>query len=137
MAKVVSDAETPKGWLRVWEAKEDSLANAKNGSHSFDLCSLLCVEKWAKGRRRFLAGDAPRRDFEGRKKVLEALGLVGSDTVTVKTIAELTEMTENAARHHVLALTTQGVLECVQTGKPNRPGTYRVIDPAALLASTA
>lgn len=55
----------PEGWYQV--GTPDGLGRVQK-SDCFDLCSLPCVEKWAKARRIALGGDTKKRGYERTKK---------------------------------------------------------------------
>ena len=50
---------TPPGWYRIGQADDNEKIQPVAGS--FDVCSLRCMEKWAKERRLALDGNGHKR----------------------------------------------------------------------------
>lgn len=117
MAKVARDTETPDGWIRISEYHEGQ------AGANFDLCSLRCVERWARGRRLFLAGMGDR----GKEQAITDLFRSDPDAVlTVNDVAELVSCSDTLARSLLKSLTERDVLQCIEEGRRGRAGRYQL-----------
>lgn len=123
MAKVVDKSETPDGWYRIAEAKAGKL----DLNNAFDLCSLRCIEKWAKARRRHMAEIGNGNGARTRTLILEAME--DGEPVAVSDLATLIERTPTGIMANLKAMAEEGTIEIVRQpvrGNSQAPGLYRL-----------
>lgn len=127
-AEVMDSNETPDGWHRVAAAHGGKL----DLKTAFDLCSLRCVEKWAKARRAFLKDTGNGRGAGTRIAILEALA--DGEPTTAQDLAVLTGYVVSGVRTNLQVLAAEGTVEIVREpghGGNTEPGLYRIAKVAS------
>jgi hypothetical protein len=98
VAEVAELKETPEGWYKIQQAD----IHFKTNNIGFDLCSLKCIEKWAKERKALLGTVLPEENTS-------SLGHIQTVPKTVCGICD-EPVDSRGLRVHVISHVKEGVV---------------------------
>lgn len=132
-AEVEDTTKTPDGWYQIRLAGPDN----KLGNTGFDLHSLRCVERWAKGRKNALSSPkptsngssaiSPRNNWTNAESLIMETMQMWTGDFSISEIAEYASLNRSFVDKMMGGFLASNLIEMTAKGAGPHPSKYRWI----------